>query len=205
VIQFESLMTLHDPTTLPPDLPVPQDDGAASHLLGMALPDIALASTANRIVHLEGLKGKTVIFFYPRTGVPGRPPPDGWDLIPGARGCTPQSCGYRDLVAEFASLSVALCGISTQTTEYQREFAERMHLPFELLSDAGLALTKAMKLPTMEMPAITDGLEPGGPTTLIKRMSWYCDQGKILRVWYPVFPPDQNASAVLAWLKSLPL
>lgn len=166
------------------------------------LPEISLASTKGRIVTLCKIQRKSVLFFYPRSGVPRRSPPDGWDLVPGARGCTPHSCAYRDLASEFTSFGVSIYGISTQTTEYQREFAERTHLPFELLSDADLALTNAMKLPTMKMPPITDGLPPGGPTTLIKRMSWYCNQGVIRKVWYPVFPPDQNATTVLTWLNA---
>ncbi|MBS0191233.1 MAG: peroxiredoxin [Phycisphaerales bacterium] len=193
---------MHDPTTLPPDLPVPQDDGAAVHLNGSRLPPLSLISTSGRSQNLAEITGKATLFFYPRSGVPGRPPPDGWDLVPGARGCTPHSCAYRDLASEFAALGVTIFGISTQTTEYQREFAERTHLGFELLSDSDLALTRAMNLPTMQMPPITDGFPPGGPATLIKRMSWYCDGGVIQKVWYPVFPPDQNAATVLAWLRS---
>ncbi|MBS0186508.1 MAG: peroxiredoxin [Planctomycetes bacterium] len=196
---------MHDPTTLPSDLPAPQDDGATAHLTGMRLPPLSLISTRGTPQILSEINGKSVLFFYPRSGVPGRPPPDGWDLVPGARGCTPHSCAYRDLASEFAALGVSIYGISTQTTDYQREFAERTHLTFELLSDSDLALTRAMRLPTMEMPPISDGLPAGGPSTLIKRMSWYCEGGVIRKVWYPVFPPDQNASVVLTWLKSLPI
>ncbi len=133
--------------------------------------------------------------------MPGRPPPrldDGtqWDLVPGMRGCTPQSCAYRDLLADFRALGVGVYAVSTQTTEYQREFVERMHITFPILSDSTLALTRAMRLPSIEMPV--DG---GGPGTLIKRMAWYCERSRIERVWYPVFPPDENAADVLAWLR----
>lgn len=196
-------MTSHDPSILPPDLPIPRDDGAAAHLSGLRLPPISLITSRGASRNLSEITGKTVLFFYPRSGVPGRLPPDGWDLVPGARGCTPHSCAYRDLASEFAALGVSIYGVSTQTTNYQQEFAERTHLPFELLSDSDLELTRAMNVPTMEMPPIVDGLPPGGPSTLIKRMSWYCDGGIIRKVWYPVFPPDQNAAEVLNWIRNL--
>lgn len=147
-----------------------------------------------------------VLFFFPRTGVPGQPPARGfhgedWDSIPGARGCTPQSCGYRDLLAEFTALGVGVVGVSTSTVEHQQEFRARQHIPFDLLSDAELHLTRAMNLPTFDFP-----VESGGPSTLIRRMAWYCEpdptgQLRILKVWYPVFPPDGNARTVLDWLK----
>ena len=140
--------------------------------------------------------GRAVLFFYPRTGEKGRSAGPEWDLIPGARGCTPQSCGFRDLHREFGALGVAVAGVSTQTSEYQREFVERNHVPFDLLSDADLRLTRALRLPTFEFP-----VPGGGPTTLIKRMAWYCEGGRIAHVWYPVFPPDKNAETVLAWLR----
>lgn len=192
----------HDPTTLPPDLPVPRDDGAADHLRGARLPSLALPSTLGGTLDLADLaRSPSVVFFYPRSGVPGRPPPrlaDGteWDLVPGMRGCTPQSCGYRDLLADFRALGVAVVAVSTQEPAYQREFAERMHLRFPILSDAELALTRALRLPSLEMPAAT-----GGPPTLLQRMAWYCERGRIEHVWYPVFPPDRNAATVLAWLR----
>jgi peroxiredoxin len=192
----------HDPTWLPPNLPVPADDGAADGLLGRSVPAIELPSTLGGVVELaEAARTPSVFFFYPRTGVPGRPPPrfaDGteWDLVPGMRGCTPQSCGFRDLLAEFRALGVAVHGISTQTNAYQREFAERMHIPFPILSDSELGLTRALGLPSLEVPP-----HPGGPPTLLKRMAWYCDRGLIEHVWYPVFPPDQNAARVLDWLR----
>ncbi len=183
----------HDPTFLPPDIPVPQDDGAARHLTGMKLPDIALVPTSGSPVNLAQLKGRTVLYIYPRTGVPGVDAPPGWDDIPGARGCTPQSCGFRDHFAELKRLGVAqLYGLSTQDTAYQREAAERLHLPFPILSDADLKFTAALGLPTFS----TSGM------TLLKRMALVIDDGKIVKVFYPVFPPDKNAAEVVAWLRS---
>jgi peroxiredoxin len=182
----------HDPTFLPPDIPVPQDDGAARHLAGMKLPDMALPATSGRDVNLARLAGRAVLYIYPRTGVPGVDAPPGWDDIPGARGCTPQSCGFRDHFAELKELGVAhLFGLSTQDTGYQREVAERLHLPFAILSDAKLALTRALKLPTFT----TSGM------TLLKRMALVVDDGVIAKVFYPVFPPDKNAAEVIAWLR----
>src|SRR5437763_127512 len=142
---------LHNPMVLPNDLPVPQDDGAARHLTGAALPDLALRATDGTEVDLSRLKGRTVVYIYPRTGRPGQPLPEGWDGIPGARGCTPQSCGFRDHFAELKRLGVAqLFGLSTQTMDYQREVVERLHLPFPILSDSGLKLARSLKLPTFE-------------------------------------------------------
>jgi len=183
----------HDPNVLPPNIPAPQDDGAARHLSGLKLPDLALPATSGGPVNLSKLKGRTVVYVYPRTGVPGQALPPGWDDIPGARGCTPQSCGFRDHFAELKGLGVAqLYGLSTQDTAYQREAATRLHLPFAILSDATLALTKAMKLPTFT----TSGM------TLLKRMAWVIDNGTIVKVFYPVFPPDKNAQDVVAWLRA---
>jgi peroxiredoxin len=196
---------MHDPTLLPPNLPAPVDDGGAAHLLGAAIPSLALPSTFGGSLNLaEITRDPAVLFFYPRTGVPGRAPPrlaDGteWDLVPGMRGCTPQSCGYRDLRADFRALGVSVYAVSTQTTEYQREFAERMQIPYPLLSDAALALTRGMRLPSIDMP-----VEAGGPPTLIRRMAWYCRRARIEHLWYPVFPPNENAAIVLAWLRSQP-
>jgi len=182
----------HDPTFLPPDIPVPQDDGAARHLTGMKLPDIALVPTSGPPVNLAKLKGRTVLYVYPRTGVPGVDAPPGWDDIPGARGCTPQSCGFRDHFAELKRLGVVqVYGLSTQDTAYQREAAERLHLPFAILSDADLKLAHALDLPTFT----TSGM------TLLKRMALVIDDGKIVKVFYPVFPPDKNAEEVVAWLR----
>jgi peroxiredoxin len=192
---------LTDVHTLPPDLPVPVDDGAADHLRGAVVPSLALPSTGGGVVDLaRRAAAPAVLFFYPRTGGRGHGSGPDWDAIPGARGCTPQSCGFRDLHAEFRALGVTVAGVSTQTTAYQREFAERNHVPFELLSDAGLALTRVLRLPTFEWTAESWLTAGDGPTTLIKRMAWYVDGGRIRHVWYPVFPPDRNAATVLAWL-----
>src|SRR5262245_20146290 len=169
---------------LPTDLPVPVDDGATRHLPGRAMPDLALAATDGAAVNLSRLRGRTVVYVYPRTGEPGKPSPDGWDAIPGARGCTPQSCGFRDHHGELRALGVAqLFGLSTQDTDYQREAAERLHLPFPLLSDHELKLVGALELPTFTVAGMT----------LIKRMAIVIDDGVITHVFYPVFPPDKNA------------
>jgi peroxiredoxin len=184
---------LHDPTVLPKGLPVPQDDGAARHLIGMRLPDLALAATDGSAVDLARLRGRTVIYAYPRTGRPGQPLPDGWDLIPGARGCTPQSCGVRDHFEEFRHLGVAnVYGLSTQDSDYQREAAERLHLPFALLSDAELRFQRALQLPTFAI----------GGMILLKRLTLVIDDGVISKVFYPVFPPDRSAQDVIDWLRS---
>jgi peroxiredoxin len=182
----------HDPTLLPPDIPVPQDDGGARHLVGMKLPDVALVATSGPEVNLSKLKGRAVVYIYPRTGVPGVDAPPGWDDIPGARGCTPQSCGFRDHFAELKALGVAhVYGLSTQDTAYQREAAERLHLPFPILSDAGFKLTHALGLPTFT----TSGM------TLLERMALVIDDGTIGKAFYPVFPPDKNAEEVIAWMR----
>jgi peroxiredoxin len=182
-----------NPNVLPANIPVPNDDGGARHLTGMTLPDIALTATSGPAVNLSKLRGRNVVYFYPRTGVPGFANPEGWDMIPGARGCTPQSCSFRDHAGELKALGVKqLFGLSTQDTAYQREAAERLHLPFPVLSDEKLTLTGALKLPTF----VADGM------TLLKRMAWVIDDGKISKVFYPVFPPDKNAEEVIAWLKS---
>ena len=183
--------------TLPAGLPVPVDDGATAHLPGAAVPAVTLPATSGRSVDLRLWSAEAgVLFFYPRTGEAGRPAGPEWDAIPGARGCTPQSCGFRDLAAEFAALGVRIAAVSTQEGAYQREFVERNHIPFEILSDAALELTQALTLPTFQFAAPT-----GGAATLIKRMAWYVEGGRIVKVWYPVFPPDRNAETVLAWLR----
>jgi peroxiredoxin len=182
----------HDPTFLPPGIPVPQDDGAARHLTGMKLPDLALPATRGGAINLPLLAGRSVLYIYPRTGVPGVDLPPGWDDIPGARGCTPQSCGFRDHFAELKTLGVShLFGLSTQDTDYQREAAERLHLPFAILSDAKLAFARALNLPTFSVAGMM----------LLKRMALVIDDGVIDKVFYPVFPPDQNAADVVAWLR----
>jgi peroxiredoxin len=191
---------MRDVYTLPPGLPVPVDDGAADHLRGAVVPALALPATSGPLIDLSVLsKQPTVLFFYPRTGGRGQSAGPEWDLIPGARGCTPQTCAFRDLHGEFKALGVAVAGVSTQTTDYQREFVERNHVPFDLLSDAELRLTQSLRLPTFEFP-----VPLGESTTLIKRMAWYLDGGRIAHLWYPVFPPDRNAETVLAWLRAGP-
>jgi len=183
----------HDPTVLPDNLAAPLDDGAARHLTGARLPDIALAATDGSSVSLSRLTGRTVVYIYPRTGRPGQATPTGWDGIPGARGCTPQSCGFRDHFADLKRLGVAhLFGLSTQTTTYQREAAERLHLPFAILSDEQLVLTRALNLPTFSV----DGM------TLIRRMAWVVDDGVITKLFYPVFPPDKSAEEVVNWIQA---
>jgi peroxiredoxin len=177
---------------LPPNLPVPEDDGAANHLPGTALPSLALPSTQGHQLDLARLgEGLLVAYVYPRTGVPGTPLPAGWDDIPGARGCTPQSCAYRDALAEFGLLGATVVGISAQSPAEQVEFATREHIPFPLLSDEGLRLAAALRLPTFEVE---------GPT-LYKRLTLVAEAGRIVKVFYPVFPPDRDATAVLAWLR----
>ena len=183
----------HNPNILPPNIPAPQDDGAAKHLASMKLPDLALPATTGAAVNLAKLKGRTVDYIYPRTGVPGVDLPPGWNDIPGARGCTPQSCGFRDHFGELKRLGVAqLYGLSTQDTAYQQEAATRLHLPFAILSDEKMALTRALKLPTFT----TSGM------TLLKRMALVIDDGVITKAFYPVFPPDRNAADVIAWLQA---
>ena len=186
-------MTDRNLMQLPPDLPVPVDDGAARHLAGLKVPDVALAATDGSSVNLSRLSGRTIVYAYPRTGEPGKPAIDGWDAIPGARGCTPQSCAFRDHHAALAELGVAqLFGLSTQDTDYQREAVARLHLPFRLLSDADLRLARALNLPTFTIAGMT----------LLKRLTLVIDDGVITKVFYPVFPPDRNAEEVIAWLKA---
>ena len=183
---------MHNPNVLPAGIPAPQDDGGARHLKGMRLPDLALAATDGAGVNLSKLKGRTVLYIYPRTGRPGVDLPTGWDAIPGARGCTPQSCSFRDHATDLTRLGVAhLYGLSTQDTAYQQEAATRLHLPFALLSDEHLQLTTALKLPTF----VTSGMP------LLKRMAMVIDDGVITYVFYPVFPPDKSAEEVVQWLK----
>jgi peroxiredoxin len=181
-----------DVYTLPDDLPIPEDDGACGHLPGRALPALRLTATTGGSVDLAdvGTEGTAVLFIYPRTGKPGEPLPPGWDLIPGARGCTPQSCAFRDLHGEFADKGVEVLGLSAQSPNDQAEFAERVHLPFAVLSDPELRLAEALGLPTFEAAGMT----------LYKRVSLVIRDGLIARAFYPVFPPDRNAAEVLAWL-----
>jgi peroxiredoxin len=178
---------------LPPDLPVPEDDGAADHLEGLEIPaGISLPSTQGGEVDLgEAARERLVAYVYPRTGVPGEPPPPGWDDIPGARGCTPQSCAFRDSRAEFTRHAASLVGISAQAAAEQAEFAERERIPYPLLSDAGMTLARALGLPTFEAAGMT----------LYRRLTFVAEAGRIVKVFYPVFPPDLDATEVLAWLR----
>jgi len=184
---------LHDLSRLPADLPVPKDDSAADHLTGLMLPLLALGATDGSQVDLSALGGRTVVYVYSLTGRPGKDPPNGWNAIPGARGCTPQSCSFRDHFDELQQLGVArLFGLSTQDTEYQREAVERLHLPFPILSDAALALARAIRLPTFQVAGMT----------LLKRMVLVIENGVIIKLFYPVFPPDKSADEVIAWLRN---
>jgi peroxiredoxin len=176
---------------LPPDLPEPEDDGAADHLPGMHVPAIPLPSTAGGEVRLDILPGRTVLFCYPRTGQPDKELPPGWNDIPGARGCTPETCGFRDRHDQFTDLGARVMALSTQDTDYQREMAGRLEVPFEVLSDAELKLVRALRLPTFTI----DGM------TLVKRLTLIIRDGEIEHVFYPVFPPDTHAGKVLDWLR----
>jgi peroxiredoxin len=175
-------------------IPAPKDDGAAAHLTGMELPDVTLIATNGASITLATLRGRTVVFTFPRTGVPGEPSLSAdWDQIPGARGCTPQSCAFRDLFRDLRNAGATeVFGLSTQNTAYQREARDRLHLPFELLSDDGTMLSNAARLPTMKVAG----------TTLISRLAMVIDNGRIVKVFYPVFPPDKNADEVLSWLRA---
>lgn len=175
---------------LPDNIPVPLDDGACAHLPGMRLPPVPLMSTSGRLVDLSALVGTKVVYCYPRTGKPDVEPPAGWNEIPGARGCTPQSCAFRDRYQDLRALGADVVGISTQTTEDQREAAQRLRLPFELLSDAGLEFARALRLPTFQVDSIV----------CIKRLTLIVRDGRIETVFYPVFPPDRNAGDVVEWL-----
>lgn len=174
-------------------IPAPKDDGAANHLVGTRIPPVSLVATDDTSVTLSALPGRSVVFAYPRTGEPGKISlVDDWDMIPGARGCTPQTCSFRDLFSELKAAGARhVFGLSTQSNAYQTEMASRLHLPFTVLSDEKLALTKALNLPTMEVAGLV----------LIKRLALIIDDGRITHVFYPVFPPDRNAGDVLDWLK----
>ena len=177
-------------------IPAPSDDGGAAHLKGTKIPSVGLRATDGTSVDLSKLSGRTVVFAYPRTGEPGKISlVDDWDMIPGARGCTPQTCSFRDLFTELkAAGSAQVFGLSTQSNEYQTEMAGRLHLPFPVLSDEKLELTRALNLPTMQVAGLT----------LIKRLALIVDDARIAHVFYPVFPPDRNAGDVLDWLKENP-
>jgi peroxiredoxin len=175
--------------TLPADLPVPEDDGAADHLTGAELPHLVLESTKGQI----DIASLDVLYVYPRTGKPGEASLPGWDAIPGARGCTPQSCGFRDHAAELADLGAErVAGVSTQTLEEQHEFADRNHMPFPVIADHELRLRDALQLPTFEVAG----------RTLYRRLALVAVGGWIAKVFYPVFPPDQNAQDVVDWLRA---
>lgn len=178
--------------TLPPDLPVPVDDGACDHLLGLFVPPVALRSTSGRSVRLDLVCAdqRTVLFCYPRTGTPDRDPPRGWNQIPGARGCTPQCRAFGQLYGWFKEHQIVLFGMSTQSTEYQREMVKRLNLPFEVLSDESLELTSHLRLPTFEVDSMT----------LLKRATLVLFAGRIEKVFYPIYPPDRNAEVVAEWL-----
>jgi peroxiredoxin len=177
-------------------IPAPADDGAAAHLNGMKIPPVSLRATDDTMVTLSALPGRTVVFAYPRTGEPGKVAlVEDWDMIPGARGCTPQTCAFRDLYADLKAAGAAhVFGLSTQSNGYQTEMASRLHLPFPVLSDEKLELTRALDLPTMEVAGLT----------LIRRLALVIDDARVAHVFYPVFPPDRNAGEVLAWLSDNP-
>ena len=178
----------HDVYSLPPDLPVPEDDGAADHLVGLEVPDLELESSAGPV----NVRALDVIYVYPRSGKPGVDLLPGWNETPGARGCTPQSCAFRDLHGELAALGVRVAGLSVQSLDDQREFAERNHMPFPVVSDPERRLGSALKLPTFEISSLT----------LYKRCTLVAEDARIAKVFYPVFPPDANAGDVLRWLQS---
>ncbi len=177
----------HDVYTLPEGLPVPVDDGAADHLVGLELPDLELASSAGPV----NVRDADVLYVYPRSGKPGQPLLPGWDETPGARGCTPQSCAFRDLHGELATAGVRVAGLSAQSHTDQQEFAERNHMPFPVISDPSLELGAALGLPTFEIAGLT----------LYKRITLVAEDALIAKVFYPVFPPDANAGDVLRWLQ----
>ena len=177
----------HDPYTLPAGLPVPEDDGAADHLTGLELPDIELESSRGPV----NVRELDVLYVYPRTGKPGVPSLPGWDETPGARGCTPQSCGFRDAHGELLALGLRVAGLSAQPLDDQLEFAERNRMPFPVIADPERRLGAALDLPTFEIAGLT----------LYKRLTLVADEGRIVKVFYPVFPPDENAAAVLDWLR----
>ena len=181
---------------LPDDLPIPADDGGCDHLPGEAVPSLALPGTDGEGYDLALLEGRSVVYAYPWTGRPGEPLlSDEWDSIPGARGCTPETCGFRDHHADMKDAGARVFGLSTQDTAYQSELAERLALPYPVLSDAGLELTSGLRLPTFEVAG----------RTLIKRLTLMLDSGVIARVFYPVFPPDRHAGEVLRWLRDNPV
>lgn len=197
----------HNPAQLPANLPRPIDDGAADHLLGASLPPIALPATRGDALRIDRVPAgfdRLVVYAYPMTGLPGVDSPPGWDEIPGARGCTPESCGFRDHAADLAASGATVMGLSTQSSGYQAEAADRLRLPFPLLSDERLELARALGLPTftIEVDRAHDG---GGSKTVLKRLTLVIRDGRVEYVFYPVFPPDRHAAAVLAWVTANPV
>ena len=184
---YKLLQNLHH---LPDNLPEPEDDGACDHLLGLQLPDIELGVTPGTSINLSSLPNNTILFFYPMTGRPGVSLPNGWDEIPGARGCTPQACAFRDHHTELTSLGFHVFGVSTQNSSYQNEVKDRLHLPYEMISDSKLKLKKAMTLPTFAI----DNRE------FYKRFTMVVINSRIYKTFYPVFPPNKHAENILAWL-----
>ncbi len=181
---------------LPTDLPVPEDDGAARHLPGLEMPRLRLPATTGGSINLSAVgRPRAVIYLYPMTGRPGTPLPTDWDLIPGARGCTPEACSFRDQHAELTAAGAEIYGLSSQTTDYQAEAVSRLHLPFPLLSDAGLRLARDPGLPTFSVDDLV----------LYKRLTLIVRDARIEHVFYPVFPPDRHADEVLAWLHDHPV
>ncbi|MFC3831426.1 MULTISPECIES: peroxiredoxin [Deinococcus] len=180
--------------TLPADLPAPVDDGACAHLTGQRWPALPLPGTDGQQHDVSAWPGRSVVYAYPKTARPDHAMPDDWDMLPGARGCTPQSCAFRNHHAELAAAGARVVGLSVQDTAYQQEAAARLHLPFALLSDADMALAQALALPTFE----------AGGETLLCRVTLIVRDGVIEHVFYPVFPPDRNAQDVLAWLSAHP-
>lgn len=179
-------------TDLPQDLPKPEDDGACDHLHNRSLPPVKLNTTNNEVIDFSSIKGRVVIYLYPMTGQPDKALPDGWDEIPGARGCTPQSCSFRDHHSELKKLNTSVYGLSTQNTQYQKEAANRLHLPFPLVSDNNLEFINALNIPTIEV----DGM------VLSKRVTLIANNGIIEKVFYPVFPANENANQVMAYLNA---
>ena len=185
-------MSLNSFTELPANLPVPQDDGASNHLRGMALPDLALPSTSGHLLNLSRKEGLIVLYAYPLTGRPGIPLPPGWDEIPGARGCTPESCSFRDHHAEILEQGADVIGLSTQSTDYQKEVRDRLHLPFDLLSDKDFAFTESLSLPTFTVESLR----------LLRRLTLIVENGVIVHVFYPIFPPHEHPDEVIAFLRT---
>ena len=177
---------------LPDNLPVPLDDGAADHLKGLMLPKISLQSTQGKFITIGDIRRRVVVYCYPMTGQPGVPLPEGWDEIPGARGCTPQTCAFRDHYQELQALGADVMGLSVQSAEYQREMAERLHLPFPVVSDIDYQFQKALNLPTF----VTAGM------TLLKRLTLIANAGLIEAVHYPIFPSHSDAEWVINYLKT---